>query len=140
AIWRVPQQQSVVGPRSRCPSCDTTLRARDLVPVLSWLALRGRCHACRARIGIRYPVVELTTAIVFVAVGARFGASYVLPAYLVFAASSIVLAFIDLDTLTLPRRIVYGTGVAGAVLLAVAAVADGDPCRVLDASIVALGA
>ena len=64
-FYRVPRGQSVVRPRSRCPHCGTTLANRDNIPVVSWLALRGRCRTCDARISVRYPVVEATTAAVF---------------------------------------------------------------------------
>src|SRR3954451_15668622 len=67
-IHRVPQGASVVRPRSHCPGCDAEIRARDNVPVLSWLVLRGRCRHCRRRISARYPAIELLTAAVFVAV------------------------------------------------------------------------
>jgi leader peptidase (prepilin peptidase) / N-methyltransferase len=140
AIWRIPRRLSVVRPPSHCPSCDAFLRARDLVPVVSWLLLRGRCRSCAAPISVRYPVVELTTAVLFAAVGVRFGASWALPAYLVFVAVAVVLAGIDLDTMTLPRRIIYGSGVAAVVLLAVAAVATGEPSRLTGAAIGAGGA
>ena len=63
--WRLPR--GVRGKRSACPSCGHTLAARDLVPVFSWLALRGRCRYCAARIGVRYTLIELATAAVCVA-------------------------------------------------------------------------
>ena len=66
-IHRVPAGESVVRPRSTCPSCGTQLRAVDTVPIVSWIALRGRCHACGARISVAYPLTELATAGLFVA-------------------------------------------------------------------------
>jgi leader peptidase (prepilin peptidase)/N-methyltransferase len=140
AIWRIPRRLSVVRPPSHCPSCDTFLQVRDLVPVVSWVLLRGRCRFCGEPIGARYPVVELTTAVLFAAVGLRFGLSWALPAYLLFVAVAVLLAGIDLDTLTLPRRIVYGAAFAAVVLLALGAIAAGEPTRLTDAAIGALGA
>jgi leader peptidase (prepilin peptidase)/N-methyltransferase len=140
AIWRIPRRISVVRPRSHCPGCGTFLRTRDLLPVVSWLRLRGACRACAASISARYPIVELTTAVLFAAVGARFGLTWALPAYLVFVAVAVLLAGIDLDTMTLPRRIVYGAGVAAAVLLAVGAIGSGEPTRLVGAGLGALGA
>ena len=58
-ISRVPKGESIVRPGSRCPSCGTPVRARDNLPVVSWLLLRGRCRACGWRIPARYPLVEL---------------------------------------------------------------------------------
>lgn len=66
-IHRVPQGLSIVRPPSRCPSCGTTLAARDNIPLLSWVVLRGRCRTCGAPISVRYPLVELATGVVFAA-------------------------------------------------------------------------
>jgi leader peptidase (prepilin peptidase)/N-methyltransferase len=71
-IHRVPLHESVVRPGSRCPACRTPLLRRDNVPVLSWLLLRGRCRHCGAPISVRYPLVELGTALLFGIVAGRF--------------------------------------------------------------------
>ena len=68
AIHRVPAGESLVRPRSRCPTCGTPLRNVDNIPVVSWLMLRGRCHACGARISAVYPLTEVATGALFVAV------------------------------------------------------------------------
>lgn len=125
-IHRVPAGESVVSPRSRCPKCGNELRNIDNLPVVSWLLLRGRCHFCGEPISARYPLIELSTGVAFAAIAAWLGLDPALPAYLVFTASAIALAAIDLDTFTLPRTIIYPTLVACAALLAVAAVIDGD--------------
>jgi leader peptidase (prepilin peptidase)/N-methyltransferase len=139
-IWRVPRGGSVVQPPSHCPSCEMQLRGRDMVPVLSWVFLRGGCRGCRARISLRYPIVELVTGLLFVAVGARFGLTPALLPFLVFTALAVALAGIDIDTLTLPRQLIYGGAVAGAVLLTMSALLDGEPSRLLGALIGAAGA
>src|SRR3954469_23716510 len=69
-IHRLPRGESLTRPRSRCPSCGTQLRAIDNVPVVSWLALRGRCHHCGAPVSARYPLLELRTAGPYAAGGA----------------------------------------------------------------------
>jgi leader peptidase (prepilin peptidase)/N-methyltransferase len=69
-LWRVPRGESIVTPGSHCTECGAPLRARELVPVASWVAQRGRCRTCGARISVRYPLVELATGIVFAAVTA----------------------------------------------------------------------
>lgn len=125
-IWRVPRKESVVSPRSACPSCATPIRAVDNVPVVSWIALRGRCRTCGARISVRYPLVELGCAVLFAAVGARFGASWALPAYLVFAGALLALSAIDLEHYKLPNRIVYPLAIVMPVLVGVASVGEGD--------------
>jgi leader peptidase (prepilin peptidase)/N-methyltransferase len=125
-IWRVPRRESIVAPGSKCPGCDTPLEARDNVPVLSWLALRGRCRHCGARISARYPLVELATGALFVAIAARFEDSWALPAYLVLGAALLAISVIDLEHYIIPNRIVYPVGVALVVLLAFAAAVTGS--------------
>jgi leader peptidase (prepilin peptidase)/N-methyltransferase len=139
-VWRVPRHASVVQPPSACPTCETRLLPLELVPVLSWAFLRGRCRTCSTTISARYAVVEATTGVLFGLMGARFAGSWALPAYLVFTSVLIVLAGIDLDTLTLPRRVVYAGLVAGAGLLTLASLALGQPHRLQDAALGALGA
>ncbi len=139
-VYRVPRGESVVHPPSHCPSCNARIRARDNVPVLGWLVLRGRCRDCAARISPRYPLVEGATTLAFVLVTLGFGpaivvattpdmaiaAVLVLVAYLHLAAVSIVLALIDLDVHRLPNVIVLPSYAVGAVLFVVAAVLQGD--------------
>jgi leader peptidase (prepilin peptidase)/N-methyltransferase len=125
-IYRVPRGQSVLRPRSRCPRCETALRPWHNVPVLSWVALRGKCARCKERIGLRYPLVELATAALFVAVTARLGATLALPAYLYLAAVAVALTMIDFDVRRLPNAIVLPSYVVAAVLLVPPVVAHGD--------------
>ncbi len=108
-IHRVPLGLSLVSPPSRCPHCAHAIRYRENVPVLSWLALRGRCSDCQNRIAVRYPLVEVGTGVLFVALTIRLhslGEMAALPAFLYFAAVGIVLFLIDLDTRRLPDVIV----------------------------------
>ena len=105
-IHRVPRNESLVRPGSRCPHCAGAIRARHNVPVLGWLLLRGRCAACAEPISWRYPLVEAGTAALFTAVAAKFGWSWELPAYLYLAAIAVALAAIDLDVMRLPDKIV----------------------------------
>ncbi len=134
-IHRVPAKESVVRPRSRCPQCGTELAARDNIPVASWILLRGKCRTCGTSISARYPLVELATGALFAAAGARFADSWALPAYLLLFASLIAISVIDLEHYIIPNHIVYPTLFAGAVLLAAAALAEGDPNRIRDAAI-----
>src|SRR4051794_41966558 len=66
--WRLPRGESLIRPGSACPACRTPISPYDNVPVLSWLVLRGRCRHCGARISGGYPAVELTTAVLYIAV------------------------------------------------------------------------
>lgn len=125
-IWRVPQGLSVVRPHSHCPACGTGVRARDNVPVVSWLVLRGRCRDCGASISRRYPLVEMSTGIVFAVMGARLGLEPALPAFLYLGAIGVALWMIDLDVKRLPNAIVLPAYVVGAALLTVPAAATGE--------------
>ncbi|QNO37770.1 prepilin peptidase [Protaetiibacter sp. SSC-01] len=130
-VWRVPRGVSIVRPASACPGCGAEIRARDNVPVLSWLLLGRRCRECRTAISARYPLVEAVTAIAFVVVALVFApsileatdpssvvaASLVLAAYLALAAISIALSAIDLELRRLPNPIVLTGFIAGVALL-----------------------
>jgi leader peptidase (prepilin peptidase)/N-methyltransferase len=89
-------------PRSRCPACGHQIRWYENIPVVSYLALRGRCSACRAPISKRYPAIELLTALLFAACGLHFGAQPAALLWCGLVATLIALAFIDLDTSFLP--------------------------------------
>lgn len=125
-IWRVPRGESVASPPSHCPGCDTPISPRDNVPVLSWLLLRGRCRHCSCRISIRYPLVELLTAALFVATAARIGIHADLPPYLCLAAVGVALTLIDLDVQRLPDVL---TLPSYPVLLALFGIAAGVEAR-----------
>ena len=96
-IWRLPREESMIRPGSHCPACSTALRARDLVPVLSWIFLRGRCRHCSEQISPRYPAVELLTGGLFLICFLQLGLSPALVAALVFSAFMVAITFIDLD-------------------------------------------
>jgi leader peptidase (prepilin peptidase) / N-methyltransferase len=125
-IYRVPREESVVRPRSRCPGCQTQLTWYENVPVASWVALRGRCRTCSEPVSVRYPVVELVTAAAFGLMGWRFGFSWELPAYLYLAGIGVALAAIDLDVRRLPDAIVLPSYGVGAGLLGLASLMHHD--------------
>lgn len=129
-VDRVPRGASIVEPGSACGSCGRRLGVLDLVPVLSWLALRGRCRTCGVRIGIEPLVLEVVTATLFGVTAVRFGGSITTIAYCVLMAGLVALTWIDLRTHRLPREISYTTAAIGAPLLALAAVVDGEPRRI----------
>ena len=104
-IYRLPLRLSIVWPGSRCTSCGRALRWYENIPVLSYLALGARCRTCGARISIVYPVVELFTTIIFLAMFTRFGLQPLLAVRLVFGCAMIVLLFIDLRHRILPNAI-----------------------------------
>ena len=98
---------NLVVPRSRCPKCGHAIRWYENIPVLSWLALRGKCSACRSPIGLRYPVVELVTAGFFALCAWRWGVTLQAAAWAAFAALLICLFLIDMDTQLLPDDLNY---------------------------------
>jgi leader peptidase (prepilin peptidase) / N-methyltransferase len=104
-IHRVPRGQSLNSPPSRCPHCDYQLRWFDNIPVVSYAMLGGRCRTCRARISIRYPIIELVTLALFILHGAVFGWTPLLVPRLVFACALVVLFAIDLEHQLLPNVI-----------------------------------
>jgi leader peptidase (prepilin peptidase)/N-methyltransferase len=124
-IYRLPEGLSLVSPGSRCPACAAPIRAWDNLPVLSYLVLRGRCRQCRTSISLRYPAVELFTAVVFAAIAWRFGGVWLTPVYSVFAAGLIAAALIDFDHQIIPDGISVG-GLAAGLLLSPLAAAAGD--------------
>jgi leader peptidase (prepilin peptidase) / N-methyltransferase len=118
--YRLPRGESLVKPRSRCTSCGEEVRAYDNVPLVSWLLLRGRCRHCGTAISVRYPLVELVTAVVFGAIAAVRGLDEGLLIELPFAAMLIAVADIDFEHRIVPNRIllplaVWGVGATAVV-------------------------
>ncbi len=104
-IHRLPRGVSTVLPRSRCGHCGSLIRARDNVPVLSWLLLRGRCRQCGTIIAWRYPVIEALTGLLFVAAMERFGPGVEAAVAALFGSLLIALAAIDAEHFILPDQI-----------------------------------
>ena len=117
-IHRLPQDKSVVSPPSHCPYCGTPIRFYDNIPLVSFILLRGRCRGCKARISLRYPLVELLTGLFSVILLHRYGISPLYLIYFAFFTSLTVVSFIDLshkiipDVVSLPG-IVIGLAVSG---------------------------
>jgi len=107
AVYRLPRGESVVRPRSRCPACGAEIGARDNIPVLSWLLLRGRCRRCGERISVEYPLLELTTAVLVVLAAIRYPNPW--QAGLVGGLLALMpgLALIDLRHRIIPNRLTY---------------------------------
>ena len=115
-IYRLPFGKSVVTPRSACPSCGVAIASYDNIPVVSWLLLRGRCRRCKARISPRYLLVELLTALVFLAVFLKFGASWATLKFTVFSFLLLGLIFIDAEHKLLPDKLTLPGFYIGALL------------------------
>jgi len=106
-IARVPRGHSIVSPGSRCPRCGTAIAWYDNIPIFSWLLLRARCRNCKLPISARYPLVELITAVLAVAIFHQEGATWAAVGYFVLAATLLALSYIDLDTWLLPHQITW---------------------------------
>lgn len=133
---RVPRGESVVAPRSRCPGCGVQIAAHDNVPVVSWLALRGRSRCCREPISARYPLAEAALAALFAAVAIRFlDDPGELALGLVFVSMLLAVTLTDLERRIIPNRIL-----AVASLIGVAIVAISDPASLPERAAAAAGA
>ena len=130
-VDRVPQGGSVNAPPSRCGSCGLRLGPLDLVPVFSWLALRGRCRRCRAWIGVEPIVLELSNATLFVLMAIRFDDTRAaIPAYCILMSVLLAQTWIDLRTQRLPREITYTGIILGSIALGAAAIVIDEPERI----------
>jgi leader peptidase (prepilin peptidase) / N-methyltransferase len=118
-IHRVPLEESIVFPNSRCPSCGAVIAFYDNIPVLSYLLLGGRCRGCKQHISPRYPAVELATALLFIGVTWQTGVTAVLPFDLAFVSALVALIFIDAEHMILPNAITY-PGIAFAIVARIA--------------------
>src|SRR5690349_1416550 len=114
-IHRVPLEESIVFPNSRCPSCGAVIAFYDNIPVLSYVLLGAKCRKCKEHISFRYPAVELLTAALFIAVAWHDGLSAALPFDLIFASALLALVFIDAEHMILPNVITY-PGIVFAVI------------------------
>jgi leader peptidase (prepilin peptidase)/N-methyltransferase len=119
--YRLPRGESLARPRSRCPRCETSIKPYDNVPVLSWLALRGRCRTCRAPIPVRYPLVEAGTGLLCALVVIAKGADEQALPGLALALLLVPVTLIDLDHRIIPNSLMLlGAVVAPALVLLVA--------------------
>jgi leader peptidase (prepilin peptidase)/N-methyltransferase len=107
--YRLPREESIVSPGSRCPKCRRAILWRDNLPIVGWLLIGGRCRFCRARVSARYPAVELATAVLFLGLWLRWSDR---PAWAVAAAAAtamlVAVALIDWDTFTIPDELSLG--------------------------------
>jgi leader peptidase (prepilin peptidase)/N-methyltransferase len=121
---RVPLRRSIVRPRSACMACSAPIAPYDNVPLVSYAILRGRCRSCGARIPLRYPAVELATALLVVACVLAFGLTAYAALAAGFCAALVALSAIDLEHRIVPNRIVVP---AAAVVLAARTLIDPSP-------------
>lgn len=109
-IYRIPNKQSISNPPSHCYNCKTRLKPLDLIPVLSWTFLGGKCRYCKQKISPRYALVELLTGILFVLVYKVYGLNTITLYYLLLVSLLVIITFIDIDHYIIPDGlIIFGT-------------------------------
>jgi leader peptidase (prepilin peptidase)/N-methyltransferase len=128
--YRLPRRESLVKPRSRCPSCGTPVRPYDNVPVLSWLLLRGHCRTCSARISPRYPLVEGATALLCAGAVLTHGSAAGIALSVALILLLVPAALIDLEYRIIPNKLT-GAGALLALGLGTALDPPGEPTRLI---------
>ncbi len=134
-IYRLPRDESLLWPGSHCPQCGAAIPVWANVPIVSWLALRGRCAACAAAIPVRYPLVEAATALLFIALVLRYGPGLRALALCVLGAALVAVAFIDAEHWIIPDEITW-PGIALGLLVACFAAEPGPRAAILGAVLV----
>ncbi|MBP5156032.1 MAG: prepilin peptidase [Clostridia bacterium] len=127
AAWRIAHGESFIKGRSRCPACGRELSLPDLVPIFSWIFLRGKCRRCKARISVRYLITELLFALITVACLLRFGLTVFALRNWIFICCLFCLSLVDLDSYIIPN----GCLIIAALAWAAALPFDVDPLTAL---------
>lgn len=126
-IYRLPRDESLISPASRCPKCNRPIKPWENIPVLSWILLFGKCKGCKEPISLRYPLIELASGAITVFSFAYFGINYAGFAYTILFTALIALIIIDLEHWLLPFAITVPTaiiGILGSVLFDLHSLAD----------------
>lgn len=111
--YRIPREESICYPSSTCTSCGARIKIYDLIPVISYIILRGKCRACKEKISIKYPVTELLTAIMFLLIYLKFGNSYETIKNILLAVFIEIIAIIDFETMEVYNSITYSAMAIG---------------------------
>lgn len=138
-VHRLPHGESVVRPRSHCPSCGTDIPARDNIPILSWLLLRGRCRGCGERISLRYPLVELVSIGIWVGMALAYGPTLHALSGAVFFTLLLAIAITDARHYVIPDELSIGGLASGLALAVVTELTTGMPTIVSSVVGAALG-
>lgn len=125
-ILRLPASRSIVSGASACPSCGVRLTPVDLVPIVSYLALGGKCRRCKARISPIYPAVEALTGAMYLLLYLRFGFTWQLLVYMALVSLLIVISAIDLKTMEIPNGLIIAGFIVGAIQLITTVFTGGD--------------
>ena len=118
-IQRMPKLESVVWPRSHCPKCKKRIAAYDNIPFISYILLKGTCRSCQERISLRYPLVELLTALLMLALFNRFGLNYNFFLYMVMLWGLIIATFVDIPHRIIPDEVSVGGMIVGFIMASI---------------------
>ena len=118
-IYRIPRGESIVKDASHCTSCGQKIKRYDLIPVFSYLILKGHCRSCKVRISPRYAIVEFITGLLFFLCAYKFKYTVETLVYTVFCCLLITMAYIDKDTMEIPDRIHIAIATIGLVLMGI---------------------
>ncbi|MGL5641448.1 MAG: prepilin peptidase [Paraclostridium sp.] len=105
-IYRIPEKQSIANPPSHCYNCNTRLKPLDLVPILSWIFLKGKCRYCKVEVSSRYAIVELLTGVLFALTYVTFGYEVQTLYYIFLVSLLIIITFIDIDHYIIPDSLI----------------------------------
>lgn len=138
-IVRMPAEESLLHPPSKCPLCETAISPRDNIPVLSWLLLRGKCRSCGEPIPAGYPLVEASNCLLWVLAALRFGDSWAVIPFLLLFSTLLAQSVIDLELYRLLDKITFPVLAASVVLIGVIGAIEGEPSRITMALLGAAG-
>jgi leader peptidase (prepilin peptidase)/N-methyltransferase len=116
-IYRIPEGISVVSPPSSCSSCDHRLYFRDMIPVVNYIATKGRCRYCNASYSVQYPVIELLNAALYLMIALKYGLSFYSAVYCILVSLLITVSLIDIKHMIIPDRLNVIGMVLGAALI-----------------------
>lgn len=114
-IYRIPKEESIAFPSSHCGNCGHNLKVLDLVPIFSWLFLKGKCRYCGEKVSKQYPIVEGATGLLFMFLYIKFGFTFELLKYMVFTSILVVIGIIDFKTQDVYDSTIITLGVSGVI-------------------------
>ena len=116
-IYRLPNKTFFSNKRSYCPKCNNVLKWYDLIPVVSYIILLGKCRNCRDKISIRYPIVEIINALCYALIFYAYGITALSVIYMIMSSTLIVMSFIDIDTMEIPNGLILFLIILGVISL-----------------------
>ncbi|MCR1975954.1 prepilin peptidase [Clostridium sporogenes] len=116
-IYRIPKGESIIYPPSYCEKCGVNIKLCDLIPVISYMILRGKCRCCKSKISLRYPLIELITGILFLSIYYLCGLNLNFIKYIIFVSFIIIIGLIDLDTTDVYSKTTISAMIIGVIYI-----------------------